>query len=76
LLDFFLDFGREDFGTERTVLMAAFNRSKGVCVVIVPHLSAADHPTAAQQACGDLTIPFKAIVQITDLAPTVIPALA
>jgi len=45
-------------------------------VVIVQHLSAADHPTASQQACGHLTIPFKAILQITDLAPTIIPAIA
>ena len=42
LLDFFLDFGREDLGTESTVPMAAFNRSNGVCVVgmgsIIPFL--------------------------------------
>jgi len=38
LTDFFLGlewegFGREDFGTDSTVLMAACNRSNGVCVV-------------------------------------------
>jgi hypothetical protein len=33
LYGFFLDFGSEDLGTERTVLMAACNRSKGVCGV-------------------------------------------
>ena len=28
-----MDLGREDFGTDSTVLMAAFNRSNGVCGV-------------------------------------------
>ncbi len=33
LCGFFLGFGSEDLGTERTVLIAAFNRSNGVCGV-------------------------------------------
>jgi len=37
------------------------------CIVIVPHLSDSEHHSAPQQACGDMTIPFKAIVSITDL---------
>ena len=37
------------------------------CLVIVPHLSDPEHPSAPQQACGDMTIPRKAIVSMTDL---------
>jgi hypothetical protein len=31
------------------------------CKLIVPHLSASNHPHAKQQGCGDMTIPTSAI---------------
>lgn len=37
------------------------------CIVIVPHLSQADHKHAKQQGCGDMTIPKVAVVSITEL---------
>lgn len=40
------------------------------CKVIIPHISADSHENAAPQGCGDMTIPTKAIVKITELRPT------
>lgn len=40
------------------------------CKVIVPHLSEADHVSAEQQGCGDMTIPTKAVLSITELTPS------
>lgn len=37
------------------------------CKVIIPHLSEANHDHAAQQGCGDMTIPTRSILNITDL---------
>ena len=37
------------------------------CKVIVPHLSDPSLPNIPQQVCGDMTIPTKAILNITEL---------
>lgn len=37
------------------------------CKLIVPHISDSTHPELPQQGCGDMTIPTKAILSITDL---------
>jgi len=37
------------------------------CKVIVPHISSA-HDNTAQQGCGDMTIPTKAIVKLKTLS--------
>lgn len=45
------------------------------CVVVVPHISEAEHPAAPRQACGDMTIAKKSIVSITNLPlPSVVAA--
>ena len=38
------------------------------CKLIVPHLSAPNHPQAKQQGCGDITIPASCIRQIVSLS--------
>jgi len=38
------------------------------CKVVVPHLSEENHAEAAQQGCGDMTIPTQAIIRMIDLA--------
>ena len=35
--------------------------------VIVPHLSDANHQNTEQQGCGDMTIPTRSILSVTDL---------
>jgi hypothetical protein len=37
------------------------------CKLIVPHLSAPDHPNAKEQGCGDMTIPASSIRRIVKL---------
>lgn len=37
------------------------------CKLIVPHLSASNHPNAKQQGCGDMTIPTSAISKMITL---------
>ena len=37
------------------------------CKVIVPHVTEAPDTTSPRQGCGDMTIPARAILSITDL---------
>jgi hypothetical protein len=38
------------------------------CKLIVPHISE-EHADAEEQGCGDMTIPSKAVLSMTDLKP-------
>jgi hypothetical protein len=40
------------------------------CKTIIPHLNQANHPNAALQGCGDMTIPASAIKSICELTPS------
>ena len=35
--------------------------------VIVPHMSDVNHPTAPAQGCGDMTIPARSVLHISEL---------
>ena len=37
------------------------------CKVIVPHITSEGHSQTAQQGCGDMTIPSKAVLKIVPL---------
>ena len=40
------------------------------CKLVVPHLSEADHATAKEQGCGDMTIPASSIRKVVKLKLT------
>ena len=39
------------------------------CKLIVPHLSSSTHEDCKPQGCGDMTIPSRSVVSITELSP-------
>jgi len=58
LLDFFLGFGSEDLGTERTVLMAACNRSYGVLGVGMVSIVSPLHGTSTMTPYNGFVFPL------------------
>ena len=41
------------------------------CVTIIPHITTGDHDNITPQACGDMTIPKRAIIKTTILTHSV-----